>query len=75
MTSDLVLAASWVLGHGSGIDDIAWFAIPALLAIFVVRRAERRAARRHRGDAPEPGAGTGSTDVPGVEPLSSDADE
>jgi hypothetical protein len=34
-----------VLAHGSGIDDVLWFLIPVVLALFVLRRAERRATR------------------------------
>jgi hypothetical protein len=35
------------LAHYGGIDEIAIFAVPALLAIFAIRWAERRSRRRH----------------------------
>ena len=34
-----------VLAHGSGIDDVLWFAVPVVVALFVLRRAERRARK------------------------------
>ena len=34
-----------VLAHGSGIDDVLWFLIPVVIALFVLRRAEKRASR------------------------------
>jgi hypothetical protein len=39
-----------VFAHGSGIDDVLWFLIPVVLALFVLKRAERRAAQSR----PEP---------------------
>jgi hypothetical protein len=34
-----------VIAHGSGIDDVLWFLIPVVLAMLVLRRAEKRAAK------------------------------
>jgi hypothetical protein len=34
-----------VLAHGSGIDDVLWFAVPVVAAIALLRLAERRARR------------------------------
>lgn len=34
-----------VFAHGSGIDDVLWFLVPVVLALVVLRRAERRAAK------------------------------
>jgi hypothetical protein len=39
-----------VIAHGSGIDDVLWFLTPVVLALFVLRRAERRASK----SKPEP---------------------
>ncbi len=35
-----------ILAHGSGIDDVAWFVVPVVLALVLLRLAERRARRR-----------------------------
>ena len=51
-------ASALVLAHGSGIDDVLWFLVPAALAMFVVRRAERRAARKASESADPPGSGS-----------------
>ena len=37
-----------VFAHGSGIDDVLWFLVPVVLALFVLKRAERRAAKSNR---------------------------
>ena len=34
-----------VFAHGSGIDDVLWFLVPVVLALIVLRRAERRASK------------------------------
>lgn len=41
------------LAHYGGIDEIAVFVVPALLAIFAIRWAERR-ARERRDRAADP---------------------
>jgi hypothetical protein len=35
-----------VLAHGSGIDDVLLFVVPAVLAVILLRRAEQKARRR-----------------------------
>ncbi len=55
-----------IFAHGSGIDDVLWFVVPVLLALFLLRWAERRARRRAAQDDPTP------VEVP---ELSSPADE
>ena len=40
-----------VLAHMGGIDEIGIFLIPALLAIYALRRAERLARRRAEAEA------------------------
>ena len=46
-----------VLAHQGGWDEIAYFAVPAVLAILALRWAEKRAARRHADEQEnEPGA-------------------
>lgn len=34
-----------VFAHGSGIDDVLWFLVPVILALVVLRRAEKRASK------------------------------
>ena len=65
-------------GHMGGIDEVGIFAVPALLAIFALRWAERRARRRAAGD----GSGTAAPPVvekgaggSGSSRLSSEPDE
>jgi hypothetical protein len=41
-----------VLAHGSGVDDVLWFLVPVVLALVVLRRAERRAARQNAESDP-----------------------
>ena len=43
-----------LLAHMGGIDEIGVFVIPALLAIYVLRRAERHARQRAEADAATP---------------------
>lgn len=38
-----------VLAHGSGIDDLAWFVVPVVAALVLLRAAERRARRNAEG--------------------------
>jgi len=40
-----------VLAHMGGIDEIGVFLIPALLAIYALRRAERQARKRAEAEA------------------------
>jgi hypothetical protein len=40
-----------VLAHMGGIDEIGIFLIPALLAIYALRRAERQARKRDEAEA------------------------
>ncbi len=40
-----------VLAHMGGIDEIGIFLIPALLAIYAMRRAERQARKRAEAEA------------------------
>ena len=40
-----------VLAHMGGIDEIGIFVIPALLAIYALRRAERQARKRAEAEA------------------------
>ena len=42
-----------LLAHMGGIDEIGVFLIPALLAIYVLRRAERQARIRAEAEAAE----------------------
>ncbi len=35
-----------LIAHGSGIDDVLWFLVPVVVAMFVLRRVEKRAARK-----------------------------
>lgn len=60
-----------ILAHGSGIDDLAWFVVPVVLALVLLRLAERRARRRASdaddGDVTEPadpGGGRRDVDAP-----------
>jgi hypothetical protein len=39
-----------VLAHGSGIDELAMFVVPVVVAVIVLRRAEQRARERIEGD-------------------------
>jgi hypothetical protein len=39
-----------VFAHGSGIDDVLWFLVPVIAALFVLRRAERRAAKSRQDE-------------------------
>jgi hypothetical protein len=59
-----------VLAHMGGIDEIGVFLIPALLAIYALRRAERQARKRAEaeatGEALAVDDGTGSEVVPPV---------
>jgi argonaute-like protein implicated in RNA metabolism and viral defense len=43
-----------VFAHMGGIDEIGVFLIPALLAIYVLRRAERQARKREAESADQP---------------------
>lgn len=45
---------SFVVAHGSGIDDVLWFLIPVLLAFAWLRRAEKKAGERAEQDSPDP---------------------
>lgn len=40
-----------VLAHMGGIDEIGVFLVPALLAIYALRRAERQARKRAEAEA------------------------
>ena len=42
-----------LLAHMGGIDEIGIFVIPALLAIYVLRRTEREARKRAAAEAAE----------------------
>jgi len=46
-----------VLAHMGGIDEIGIFLIPALLAIYALRRAERQARKRAEAEATTEGDG------------------
>lgn len=35
-----------VIAHGSGVDDVLWFLVPVVVAMIVLRRVEKRAARK-----------------------------
>ena len=35
-----------LIAHGSGVDDVLWFLVPVVVAMFVLRRVEKRAARK-----------------------------
>jgi hypothetical protein len=50
-----------LIGHLGGIDEIGIFVVPALLAIFALRWAERRARRREAVED-EDAAGPQETD-------------
>ena len=56
------MEAAFVFAHGSGIDDVLWFAIPVLLAFAWLRRSERKAAERAEAEeheaAKDPTTGT-----------------
>jgi hypothetical protein len=59
-----------VLAHMGGIDEIGIFLIPALLAIYALKRAERQARKRAEAEA----AAEGNVplvidDTSGTEPL------
>jgi hypothetical protein len=48
-----------ILGHGSGIDDVIMFGLPLVVAVILMRRAEKKAKQRIEstaevdgGDAP-----------------------
>jgi hypothetical protein len=41
-----------LLAHMGGIDEIGVFVVPALLAIYVLRRADRQARKRAEAEAP-----------------------
>lgn len=43
-----------VLAHMGGIDEIGIFLVPALLAIYALRRAERQARKRAEAEAAHP---------------------
>jgi hypothetical protein len=66
-----------VLAHMGGIDEIGIFLIPALLAIYAFRRAERHARKRAEAEAATEGGGAadeeGSSvtvdDSTGIEPV------
>lgn len=45
---------SFVVAHGSGIDDVLWFLIPVLLAFAWLRRAEKKAGERADQDSSNP---------------------
>jgi hypothetical protein len=46
--------SSFVIAHGSGIDDIAWFVVPVAVVLISLRIAERRARSKTQG-VPEAG--------------------
>lgn len=53
-----------LLAHSGGWDDFALFAIPAALAIFGLRWAERRARRAHEAEQRDAaGASTDGSDT------------
>jgi hypothetical protein len=66
-----------VLAHMGGIDEIGIFLIPALLAIYALRRAERQARKRAEaeaaaesgGAADEEGSSVTVDDSTGIEPV------
>jgi hypothetical protein len=63
-----------VLAHMGGIDEIGVFLIPALLAIYALRRAERQARKRAEAEAAAEGDLAADEDgssvtVDGTEPL------
>ena len=47
-----------LFAHMGGIDEIGIFVIPALLAIYVLRRTEREARKRAAAEAAEDGEST-----------------
>lgn len=50
----------FTMAHGSGIDDVLWFVVPVILAIGVLRVAERRARQRaEREPSVDSGSRTG----------------
>jgi hypothetical protein len=59
-----------LLAHMGGIDEIGIFLVPALLAIYVLRRAEKQARKRAEveaaGEAVAVDDGTGSEVVPPI---------
>lgn len=57
-----------IFAHGSGIDDVLLFVVPVLVALILLRTAERKARRRAEAAESDP---TGAE----VPPLSSPADE
>ncbi len=52
-----------LLAHMGGIDEIGVFLIPALLAIYALRRAERQARKRVEAETAEDAASVGVDDV------------
>ena len=52
-----------VLAHMGGIDEIGIFLIPALLAIYALRRAERQARKRAEAEAAEGDGAAAPDDV------------
>ena len=72
---EIVRVVISLLAHMGGIDEIGIFVIPALLAIYVLRRTEREARKRAAAEA-ESGEDGPSATVEGVSdpdpPLPSD---
>ena len=52
-----------VLAHMGGIDEIGIFVIPALLAIYALRRAERQARKRAEAEAAAGNGAAATADV------------
>lgn len=59
-----------ILAHGSGIDDVLLFVVPVLIALVLLRMAERKA--RRRAETTDSTSDPTGAEVP---PLSSPADE
>ena len=63
-----------VLAHMGGIDEIGIFLVPALLAIYALKRAERQARKRAEAEAAADGGGLpvdvdDSSDTEAVPPV------
>jgi hypothetical protein len=58
-----------LLAHMGGIDEIGIFLIPALLAIYALRRAERQARKRAEAEAAAAGSPVAVDDSSGTEAV------
>jgi hypothetical protein len=55
-TTSSLTPMNWFIAHQSGWDEILMFVIPIALAVFLVRRLERRAPRDAEPDQDESGS-------------------